>query len=51
MSNTFVVRESSERKAKLDDKRQNELSNSKENYNLKSSGEEEDFQFGWNMSM
>jgi len=31
MSNTFVVRESSERKAKLDDKRRNELSNSKEN--------------------
>lgn len=31
MSNTYVVRESSERKAKLDDKRHNELSNSKEN--------------------
>lgn len=46
MSNTYIVRESSERKAKFEEKIDDVKRSSKENYNLKSSGEDDDFNFG-----
>jgi len=46
LSNTFVVKESSERKPKFEEIVKNEMLNSKENVNMKNSADEEDFQFG-----